>query len=393
MNRAIGCLALSCLLLGSGPPVLAAGDPVQASGEDPPGSVLWTYEVGAQVWAPLTLEAGVLYFGDDEGNLHALDIATRQPRWRFATTERIRSAATVTGDSVFFASDDGFLYALDRVTGKERWTLDLESSGLERRLPASGPPYAYDYLHSSPTLAEGTLYVGSAGKKLYAVDAETGQVRWSFAAQASIRSSPAVSDGTVYFGSWDGNVYAVSGESGEEVWSYDSGAPVQGSPAVVGDRVIVGSRSARVLALDALDGEVEWTYVFADGSWVESSPAVVGDIVYVGSSDALVLLALDARSGAEVWRFKTGGWSWGTPVVTDEVVYIGSIAAFPYYFPGVDLVAGFFAVDRQTGEERWRMTPESIEGYVTGGVFAAPVIDGGVVYVASLDGRIHAIRE
>lgn len=384
MNRAISSLALSCLLLGNGPPAPAPGRDTVA------GSVLWTYDVGAQIWTPLALEAGVLFFGDDEGTLHALDIAKRQLRWRFATAGRIRSAATVDGRSIFFASDDGFLYAVDRQTGKERWKLDLGSSELERRLPASFPPYVYDYLHSSPTVENGTVYVGSADKKLYAVDAETGRVRWSFAAQGSIRSSPAVSDGTVYFGSWDGNVYAVSAESGEQVWSYGTGAPIQGSPAVAGGRVIVGSRSARVLALDAASGDLEWTYVHAYGSWVESSPVVEGGIVYIGSSDALSLFALDARSGAEVWRFKTGGWSWGTPVVTDEVVYIGSISASPYYSP---LVAGFFAVDRQTGEERWRMTPEAVVGYVTGGVFAAPAIDAGIVYVASLDGRIHAIRE
>lgn len=381
MNRVTSRLALFCLLLGSGSSAL---------GETVAGSVLWSYDVGAQVWTPLALEAGVLFFGDDEGTMHALDVGTRQPRWRFATAGRIRSAATVAGGSVLFASDDGFLYAVDRESGKQRWKLDLGSSGLERRLPASLPPYAYDYLHSSPTVEDGTVYIGSADKKLYAVDAETGRVRWSFAAQGSIRSSPAVSEGRVYFGSWDGNVYAVSAESGEEVWSYGAGAPIQGSPAVAMGRVIVGSRSARVLALDAASGEVEWTYVFANGSWVESSPVVSGDIVYVGSSDALALFALDARSGAEVWRFKTGGWSWGTPVVTDEVVYIGSISASPYW---VDLVAGFFAVDRQTGEERWRMTPEAVEGYVTGGVFAAPTVDAGIVYVASLDGRIHAIRE
>ncbi len=354
------------------------------------GSVLWTFDVGEQIWTPLALEAGVLFFGDDEGTLHALDLTQRQLRWRFETAGRIRSAATVAGGSVLFASDDGFLYAVDRESGKERWKLDLGSSELERRLPASGPPYVYDYLHSSPTVEDGTVYVGSADKKLYAVDAETGRVRWSFATQGPIRSSPAVSGGMVYFGSWDGNVYAVSAASGEKVWSYETGAPIQGSPAVAGGRVIVGSRSARLLALDAASGEVEWTHVHADGSWVESSPVVEGDVVYVGSSDALALLALDARSGAEVWRFKTGGWSWGTPVVTDEVVYIGSISASPYYSP---LAAGFFAVDRQTGEERWRMTPDAVEGYINGGVFAAPVVDEGIVYVASLDGLIHAIRE
>ncbi len=82
-----------------------------------------------------------------------------------------------------------------------------------------------------------------------------------------------------------------------------------------------------------------------------------------------------------------------SPTVAGGIVHIGSISAVPYYFPGVDLVAGFFAVDRQTGEERWRMIPEAVEGYVTGGVFAAPAADAGIVYVASLDGRIHAIRE
>jgi outer membrane protein assembly factor BamB len=383
MNRAMACLALSCLLLGNGPQAPAPGDTVA-------GSVLWTYEVGEPVWTPLALEEGVLFFGDDAGRLHALDVATRQPRWRFATAGRIRSAVTVAEGSVLFASDDGFLYSLDRASGEERWTLDLGSSGLERRLPAPGPPYVYDYRHSSPTVVDGTVYVGSADKRLYAVDAETGRVRWSFAAQGSIRSTPAVSEGAVYFGSWDGKVYALSAEGGEEVWSYEAGLPIQGSPAVAGGRVIVGSRSAKVVALDAASGEEVWTHVHADGSWVESSPVVVGDVVYVGSSDALALQALDAGSGAEVWRFKTGGWSWGTPVVTDEVVYIGGISASPYYS---SLAAGFFAVDRQTGKQRWRMTLEAIEGFVTGGVFAAPAIDAGIVYVASLDGRIHAISE
>ena len=94
---------------------------------------------------------------------------------------------------------------------------------------------------------------------------------------------------------------------------------------------------------------------------MESSPVVVDDIVYVGSSDALELFAFDLATGEEIWHFATGGWSWGTPVVTDDAVYI--------------------------------MSPAPIEGYVTGGVFASPVILDGVVYVGALDGRIYAIAE
>ena len=94
-----------------------------------------------------------------------------------------------------------------------------------------------------------------------------------------------------------------------------------------------------------------------------------------------------------LWDFTTGGWSWSTPVVTNGSVYIGGISAYPYYFEGVDLVRGFYAVDEASGQEKWRMVPEPVEGYVTGGVFSSPQIAGGIVYVAGIDGTIYAIKE
>ena len=221
----------------------------------------------------------------------------------------------------------------------------------------------------------------------------SGAELWRFATADRIRSTPAVAGDTVYVGSWDGHLYAVDAATGVETWSFDTGGRVQNSPAVASGRVIVGSRAAKLFALSAETGELEWIYVHEDGSWVESSPVVRGDVVYVGSSDALKLFALDAESGEQRWQLETGGWSWSTPRVTDDTVFIGSISAYPYYFEGVDLEAGFLAVDRQTGRERWRMTPEAITGYITGGVFSTPQISGGVVYLAALDGVIYAIGE
>jgi outer membrane protein assembly factor BamB len=387
MRFVIFALAGCCLLQG------CQGPPETAAVEVAPGSVLWTYHAGAELWGPLELEDGVLYFGDDNGTFRALETMTRELRWQFATDGRIRSAAELAGGSVLFASDDGFLYALDRESGSERWRFHLGSSGIERRLPATDPPYAYDYLHSSPVADEGIVYVGSADGHLYAVDLESGQQRWRFATGEKVRSSPTVTDGVVHFGSWDGHVYALDSGTGEEIWRFDSGGPVQGSPAVTSGLVIVGSRSARVFGLDEETGDVVWTHVHEDGSWVESSPVVVGDVVYIGSSDALKLFALEVATGAKLWHFETGGWSWGTPVTSEDTVYIGGISAYPYYFEGVDLEAGFYAVDRRTGQERWRMEPEALIGYITGGVFSPPRIAAGVVYVASVGGQLYALKD
>jgi PQQ-like domain len=50
-----------------------------------------------------------------------------------------------------------------------------------------------------------------------ALDAATGQPRWSYATGGAVgfpvRSGPAVADGTVYLGSWDRTVYALSAGS------------------------------------------------------------------------------------------------------------------------------------------------------------------------------------
>jgi outer membrane protein assembly factor BamB len=387
MRRTILLLATCCLLWACGTAQRAVDPGIS------PGEILWQHPIGAELWAPLELEDGTLYFGDDSGTFHALDTATRETRWRFAAAGRIRSAAAIVDDTVLFASDDGFLYALGVEGGDERWRFDLGSAELERRLPATTPPFDYDYLHSSPTTRDGVVYIGSADGNLYAVDLETGAELWRFTTADRIRSTPAVAGDTVYVGSWDGRLYAVDAATGEQVWSFDTGGRIQSSPAVAAGRIIVGSRAAKLFALNAETGEPEWTYPHEDGSWVESSPVVRGDVVYIGSSDALKLFALDAGSGEEQWQFETGGWSWSTPLVTADTVFIGSISAYPYYFEGVDLEAGFQAVDRQTGDELWRMTPAAIDGYVTGGVFSTPRAWAGVVYVAALDGVIYAIGE
>ena len=140
-------------------------------------------------------------------------------------------------------------------------------------------------------------------------------------------------------------------------------------------------------------GRAPARYVHKDGSWVESSPVFLDGVVYIGSSDALKLSAFDATTGQVKWEFKTGGWSWSKPSVANGVVYIGSLSAYPYYFEGIDLQAGLYAVDQQSGNENWRMTTEAVEGYITGGVFACAVIVSGVVYVAGIDGLLYAFQE
>ena len=70
-------------------------------------------------------------------------------------------------------------------------------------------------MSSSPAVGvDGTVYVGSVGNKIYALDGKTGTKKWEFKTGSWVHSSPAVSaEGILYVGSTDNKVYAIHASS------------------------------------------------------------------------------------------------------------------------------------------------------------------------------------
>ncbi|MCC9710336.1 PQQ-binding-like beta-propeller repeat protein [Streptomyces sp. MNU76] len=111
-----------------------------------------------------------------------------------------------------------------------------------------------DKVYSSPAVVDGTVYIGSLDKKVYALDAATGTPRWTHTTGGVVLSSPAVVDGTVYIGSLDKKVYALDAATGTPRWTHTTGGVVLSSPAVVDGIVCIGSLDKKVYALDAATG-------------------------------------------------------------------------------------------------------------------------------------------
>jgi len=76
-----------------------------------------------------------------------------------------------------------------------------------------------------------------------------GTVLWEFETGDSLHSSPAIgSDGTVYIGSKDKKLYALSGKSGDKLWEFETGNQVYSSPAIGPDgTVYVGANDKKAL--------------------------------------------------------------------------------------------------------------------------------------------------
>ena len=222
-----------------------------------------------------------------------------------------------------------------------------------------------------------TLYtLSQTDKKLFAVNAITGQIRWEYATSAATYGSgPAVgADGTVYFGTEDsdGSFYAVSA-SGALKWKKTLGAAVKASPAVTSDGVVYALANGGLLfALDAASGAEKWSAVQSGDA---GGVAVDRDgTVYFGTSKGIWAYS---ESGSLKWTCDTAH------AVTERG---GSLAiGGQILYATLKSKGGCAAIDTATGRTLWKFASQAGDSY-------HPVVDGdGTVYFCEKSGYLYAV--
>ena len=135
-----------------------------------------------EVFQPIIVGQTVLFGSSSDDQLYALDLKTGKLKWKFFTEGPIRFAPAAWKDRVFVASDDGNLYALSIKDGSLLWKKQggpekkyiLGNDRLISHWPARGGPVV---VGDQVYFAAGVW--PSDGVYLYALDTETGKVRWS----------------------------------------------------------------------------------------------------------------------------------------------------------------------------------------------------------------------
>jgi len=217
-------------------------------------------------------------------------------------------------------------------------------------------------VYSSPTVVDGTVYVGSHDRRIYAIDAESGEQVWEFETEGLVDASPTVVDGTVYVGSRDGFLYALDAAAGEQLWRFETEGEIQGSASLVGDRVFVASDSDGVYGIDVESGQQAWREGLR--AFNGSSLTAAGGSVLVRGPN---LLSLDGRSGWRDWTYDLAGGSLSSPTIADEQVFVGDRL--------LDRVGGqLHATSFEGGDEQWRV---ELDEYLD----SSPTVAAGAVFV------------
>ena len=389
-------------------------------------TVRWKLKTGGPILSSPVVSGNSVYVGSTDGNLYAVNDAAGTVRWRFATHGDVNSSPAVSGGILYAESLDGNLYAVDTATGKQRWSFATRG---ERRVTGRGILYAlpqgetfpdpWDLFLSSPVVIDGLVVFGSGDDNVYALDAQTGTLKWKFTTGDVVHASPAVADGVVYVGSADTWFYALGESDGKMLWKFKTGDDAQarlmcgipGSATVADGAVYFGCRDANVYALDAKTGVIRWRLP-EDGSWVVSSPAVVDNTVYITTSDSHKFQAVAATTGHLVYSLPYNVASFSSPSIADGRAYFGT---FDGQLREVDIsrgaYTGQFATDASLAnapryvdangalkENFW--TGDTIDDVILnlrgkefsmGSILSSPAIADGIVYVGSADGYLYAL--
>ncbi len=216
-----------------------------------------------------------------------------------------------------------------------------------------------------PAVADGRVYVGSDNGFVYALNAQTGCVYWSFQAQAGVRTAISIGSPAIYFGDLKGNVYAVNAESGAQVWTKRADphplTRITGAPTLADGRLYV--------PLSSLE----------EGAGANPN--------YECCTFRGGVVAYDARTGAELWRTYTvtvppkrlkknasgtqlwgpaGGAIWSAPTVDAKRGLLYVATGNGYNDPAAEASDAVVAYDLRTGRLRWSKQVTPNDAYIVG---------------------------
>lgn len=352
---------------------------------------VWSASIGAgndrrhRITAEPVAAGGRIYTLDSRATVTATTAGGETAWQRDLTPAGLRGDGASGGglalaDGVLYVSSAyGRLHALDAASGETRWTHRFDA-------PVKG----------APTVVGDRVFVVAADSSAWVLETRDGKVDWQLPGTPSPASmvggaAPATAGEAVLFPAPSGELIAARRDTGMELWrrviagqrqgmAYAGVTDITGDPVVMGDTIYVGNQSGRIMALNRRDGSVRWT----------ADEAAYGPVWPVGNAlfmltDRNRLVRLDAASGERVWaqdlplftetreRRRAGIFGHYGPVLAGGRLYVASNDGLLRSF---DPVSG-----QHLG---------SVD--IPGGAATSPIVVDRTLYVVSGNGQLHAYR-
>jgi outer membrane protein assembly factor BamB len=377
------------------------------------GKIVWRVKTNGWVDSSPLVVDGKVVVGSRDSLIYVLDAAQGSTIARFVAGVQVSSPAITLGKKIITGIGmpghgvGGYDFS-DRALGKKSG-----KAGMTMNVPFKQLSY------SSPAVYGQAIVIGANDGRVYCVNGEDGSIAWQVQTEGGVYLSTPVIDSslTVYFapGENDESVYAIDLQTGKIKWR--SGAIESGALAKKKQDGKPSAEFLRQLLLRSPQQQQEMVRKFYGGAtglkktngnkalpgvdqnnWLQSGPistssvAVDKNHVYVIQKapgiqavvtaqttlykyqSRLTLIALDKKDGGEAWRYselrnypRLGYCS--SPIVTNAIIYTGWGEGLLYAF-------------NKNGQKLWSDT-------LSADIVSSPAIADGHLYVATFNGDIY----
>ena len=223
----------------------------------------------------------------------------------------------------------------------------------------------------SPTIYDGIMYVTTSFNRLFALNAETGEIYWRYdhplpdrqdmkLCCGTVNRGAALSGDLVLMATLDAKMVAFHRLTGEKQWEvtlaeHDEGFSATSMPMIVKDMAVIGIAGGEFGvrgffdAYDVATGELRWRHYTVP---VEGEPGVetwAGDSWKTGGAPAWTSGAYDPEADVLYWTTGNPSPDWNGDLRAGDNLYSNSL----------------LAVDPDTGERLWhfQFTPHDVWDY------------------------------
>ncbi|MYD45341.1 MAG: outer membrane protein assembly factor BamB [Gammaproteobacteria bacterium] len=295
------------------------------------GDVIWRTQVGnpdRRSWLDISnrsdpsfvsggigVGTGKVFVGTVRGELIALNMDDGSEIWRETLSSEILAPAAATSDVVVVQTSDGKMYALESESGETRWTFDTQDPIVTLRGTAS------------PVLSDGLAYAGFANGLLAAVELESGFPRWEQRLKIpegtselerinDVDGRPLILGQVVYAANHQGTVQARRRSDGFMLWEKPN--PSFHALAEGLELVFVVTDDDLVVAAQQESGNEAWIQE-AFKNRILTDPLAFHNYIVVGD-DKGYLHVIAQRDGRPLGRYKIGS-SIRSPMVEEDGVF------------------------------------------------------------------------
>jgi outer membrane protein assembly factor BamB len=254
-------------------------------------SEVWRTPLRATSRSGVTIDGTNAFVGDQDGTVYAVSLETGAISWSQEMDGRVDSAVAVSDGQVVAVARNTdtaqvVLAAFDEATGERSWpALAIRANSTAGTAPSAGG---------------GSLFVGSADRRVRALDAADGTERWATLVLSlfSPATSLAFDDENVFAADIAAGLYRLDATDGGRAWSYHLNEVVlRSSPVVSGNSVLIGLGDGRLVAIDVASGHLVWESA--------PSPGLLGTIALAG--DAVIAVKGGRDAGLIAFEHDPGG--------------------------------------------------------------------------------------